>query len=147
MKYDPEDWENYHKGVRFFNRKKFFEAHEAWEAVWKRTTDNEDKRFLQGLIQAAGSLVHVQKGNKGGAVSLHDAASEKLQSFRGGYWGVDVAGLLEGLQGVRGKVDREEAVEDFPKLSFLKKSGEAEGAERVEGKRTEETETKEETIG
>ena len=120
MKYDPEDWENYHKGIRYFNREKFFEAHEAWEEIWKRTTDEEDKQFLQGLIQAAAYLVHIQKGESGS--DLYEKSSEKLQSFRGGYWGANVNEFLTAFQQLHEKVVRQEKVEAFPKLNFLKKS-------------------------
>ncbi len=121
MKYDPEDWENYHKGIRLFNREKFFEAHEAWEEIWKRTQDDDDKKFLQGLIQAAAFLVHLQNGYGKTAVKLHDAASEKLSSFHRGYWGVDIQKLLDAFRGVREKAERDESVTEYPKLLLLKK--------------------------
>lgn len=124
MKYEPEDWENYDKGVRLFNREKFFEAHEAWEEIWKRTTDEEDKIFLQGLIQAAAFLLHIQKKDGGGR-DLYGASLEKLQGFRRGYWGADIQKLLEGLEAVRQKGDQEEEVKEYPKLSYLKKAGES----------------------
>ena len=121
MKYEPEDWENYHKGIRLFNREKFFEAHEAWEEIWKRTTDEEDKRFLQGLIQAAAFLVHIQKGNGAAAVELHQAASEKLQSYRRGYWGADIQKFLNALQSALEKMEKQEEVKEYPQLFLLKK--------------------------
>jgi predicted metal-dependent hydrolase len=31
----------------------FFEAHEAWEGLWRVETDESRRRFLQGLIQVA----------------------------------------------------------------------------------------------
>lgn len=120
MKYEPEDWENYDKGIHLFNREKFFEAHEAWEEIWKRTTDEEDKKFLQGLIQAAAFLLHIQKKD-GGGMDLYEASSEKLQGFRRGYWGADIQKLLEGLQGVRQKVYEGAEVKEYPRLAYLKK--------------------------
>lgn len=121
MKYEPEDWENYHKGIHLFNREKFFEAHEAWEEVWKRAPDEEDKRFLQGLIQAAAFLVHVQKKEGDPPVELHDKSSEKLETFQEGYWGIDIRKFLESLRLVRETVGRKESVQAFPKIEFLKK--------------------------
>jgi len=123
VKYESEDWENYHKGIRLLNREKFFEAHEAWEEIWKRTTDEEDKQFLQGLIQAAAFLVHIQKGSGGAAVELYQSASLKLQSYRRGYWGADVQKFLNTLQTVREKIEKQEEVKEYPKL-LLKKSEE-----------------------
>ena len=94
MKYDTDDWEAYHKGIRLFNREKFYEAHEAWEEIWKRTTDSDDKRFLQGLIQAAAFLVHQKRGNGRAAVKLYHDASENLASYQRGYCGVDIRKFL-----------------------------------------------------
>ena len=125
MKYDPEDWENYYKGIRLFNRKHFFEAHEAWEEIWKRTTDEEDKRFIQGLIQAAASFVHVERGNIQAAIELHDTASEKLQSFRQGYWGADIQKFLESFRSIREKIEKQEAIQDYPQLVLIKKENTA----------------------
>lgn len=121
MKYDPEDWENYDKGIRYFNRQKFFEAHEAWEEIWKRTSDEDDKKFLQGLIQAAACFVHMARGNTEGALGLHGDAMEKLTSFRRGYWGADIQKFLEAFQKVREKIEKQEGIKEFPTLSLLKK--------------------------
>jgi Domain of unknown function (DUF309) len=40
------------EGINLFNNGKFFECHEAWEEVWKRSAGDE-KLFYQGIIQAA----------------------------------------------------------------------------------------------
>jgi len=57
-------------GVRLFNHGNFFEAHDVWEQVWKNV-EGEDKTFYQGLIQAAAALLHVQRGNSVGAISVY----------------------------------------------------------------------------
>ena len=44
-------------GVELFNAARFFEAHEAWEEVWRSTTP-QPKGLLQGLIQIAVGMVH-----------------------------------------------------------------------------------------
>ena len=121
MKYDTDDWEAYHKGIRLFNREKFYEAHEAWEEIWRRTTDSDDKRFLQGLIQAAAFLVHYQRGNGRSAVKLYHDASAKLSSYQRGYWGADIRKFLDALQEAKEKIEKEEEIQKFPRLSLLKK--------------------------
>ena len=40
------------RGAALFNTGKFWEAHEAWEEAWLEL-ENEEKLFLQGLIQVA----------------------------------------------------------------------------------------------
>jgi len=121
MKYDTEDWDSYHKGIRLFNREKFYEAHEAWEEIWRRTTDSDDKRFLQGLIQAAAFLVHHQRGNGRAAVKLYHDASEKLSSYQRGYWGADIRKFLDALQEAKEKIEKEEKIQEYPRLRLHKK--------------------------
>jgi predicted metal-dependent hydrolase len=65
------------EGIDLFNEGKFFECHEAWEEVWKRS-DGEEKLFYQGIIQAAVAILHAQRGNLTGAASLYSKASAKL---------------------------------------------------------------------
>jgi predicted metal-dependent hydrolase len=67
-------------GIDLFNQGRFFECHEAWEEIWKRS-DGEVKLFYQGLIQAAVAILHAQRGNLEGARSLYQKASEKLDSI------------------------------------------------------------------
>lgn len=64
-------------GLERFNDERFFEAHEEWEKLW-RYEQGRDRAFIQGLIQAAGHLVHLQKGNWSGALRLADLAKQKL---------------------------------------------------------------------
>ena len=44
-----------------FNRGAFFEAHEHWEEAWHALT-GDDRTFVQGLIQIAAGLHHLQQG-------------------------------------------------------------------------------------
>ena len=53
-------------GLTFFNDGRYFEAHEAWEDLW-RETPPPLRRFYQGLIQAAVGLYHLERGNRVGA--------------------------------------------------------------------------------
>jgi uncharacterized protein len=64
-------------GIELFNQGKFFEAHEAWEEVWK-TVDGDERLFYQGIIQAAAALLHLQRGNYAGAISLYRKGHQKL---------------------------------------------------------------------
>ncbi len=64
-------------GIALFNQGRFFECHEAWEEAWKRARGKE-KRFYQGLIQAAVAILHAERGNLEGAASLYRKAKEKL---------------------------------------------------------------------
>lgn len=77
------------EGVRLFNERKFWHAHEAWEAIWLESKSP----FLQGLIQLAAAYHHVQRGNLRGAERLFDAALAKLREYPQGYFGIDRAAV------------------------------------------------------
>ncbi|MFN4258078.1 MAG: DUF309 domain-containing protein [Gemmataceae bacterium] len=83
--YDPR----YLAGILVFNDHDFFEAHEIWEAVWMETTGPE-RRFYQGLIQAAVGLCHFGNGNLRGAVKLYHSSRDYLAPYRPTYLGMDV---------------------------------------------------------
>ena len=61
-----ESSELYREGLRLFNEEEFFECHEVLEELWSETRGDE-KKFLQGLIQAAVALFHFGNENFGGA--------------------------------------------------------------------------------
>src|SRR5258708_32818173 len=77
----------YEEGIDLFNAGRFFECHEAWEEIWKRS-DGEVKLFYQGLIQAAGAILHAQRGNLEGARSLYQKAREKLDPIPDDHMGI-----------------------------------------------------------
>jgi predicted metal-dependent hydrolase len=81
---DPDFYE---QGIDLFNQGRYFECHEAWEEIWKRS-DGEEKLFYQGLIQAAVAILHAQRGNLEGARSLHQKAREKLDPLADDHMGI-----------------------------------------------------------
>lgn len=50
------------RGRALFNAGAHFAAHEAWEERWRESTDSDERRLLQGLIQVAAAhhKLHVQ---------------------------------------------------------------------------------------
>jgi uncharacterized protein len=86
----------YQQGIDLFNEGRFFECHEAWEEIWKRS-DGEVKLFYQGLIQAAVAILHAQRGNLEGARSLYEKASAKLAPIPHEHMGLAVGDLREEL--------------------------------------------------
>jgi uncharacterized protein len=77
----------YELGIDLFNEGRFFECHEAWEEIWKRS-DGEVKIFYQGLIQAAVAILHAQRGNLEGARSLYEKSRAKLDSVPDDHMGI-----------------------------------------------------------
>jgi predicted metal-dependent hydrolase len=79
----------YLAGILFFNQGDYFEAHEVWEALWMETGAPE-RKFYQGLIQAAVALYHFGNGNLRGAVKLFRSSRDYLNGFDSPYLGLDI---------------------------------------------------------
>jgi hypothetical protein len=66
------------QGRAAFNRGEYFLAHELWEEVWREVGDVEQRTFVQGLIQIAAGLHHLQKHRPRPAIGLLRKGLEKL---------------------------------------------------------------------
>jgi hypothetical protein len=70
----------YLSGIVHFNRLEFFEAHEVWEDLWNDCLP-ADRRFYQGLIQAAVALHHWGNGNWRGARRLFHSGRTYMSAY------------------------------------------------------------------
>ena len=96
-----EDWEDFERGVALFERGKYWESHEAWEAIWLRHPE-PCRIFFQGLIQMAGAYHQLGRGIYGGLVKHLNNAAWKLEQFPDTFLGVDVAALMGKIrEGIR----------------------------------------------
>ena len=98
----PEQWSGlqaYFRGVDLFNRWYFWEAHEAWEPLWRaQPVDSEPGRFIQGLIGVAAALLKLHMREAAAAHTLWQSASDRLNAFRGTVWmGLDMDRFLDDL--------------------------------------------------
>lgn len=85
-----DEWpEKYVEGIRLFNDEDFFECHDVLEELWAETL-GDDKKFLQGLIQASVALFHFGNENLGGARKLYHASLEKLEPYGDKHMGLDL---------------------------------------------------------
>jgi predicted metal-dependent hydrolase len=91
------DEDRFEEGVELFNAGRFFECHEAWEEVWKRERGAK-KLFLQGMIQAAAAILHVERGNRAGAKSLYAKARAKLDPLPYEYMGLALGEFREAMR-------------------------------------------------
>ena len=87
-----EAHDSWAEGIELFNTGRFFDCHEVWEEVWKRSSGAE-KLFYQGMIQAAVAILHAQRGNLEGARSLYEKASAKLDPIPHEHMGIAVGEL------------------------------------------------------
>jgi uncharacterized protein len=85
------------EGIRLFNTRRFFEAHEALEAVWLKAHGDE-KQLLHGLIQVAAAFHHYTRTNRAGFHSLLEKGSKKLDRLSANAGGIDLAALRQQLQ-------------------------------------------------
>jgi predicted metal-dependent hydrolase len=93
MDYDPR----YLAGILFFNQRDFFEAHEVWEDVWTESSGPE-RRFYQGLIQAAVALHHFRNGNVRGALKLYRTGRAYMEPLEQPFFGLDKASLWNQME-------------------------------------------------
>lgn len=80
----------YLEGIRLFNAREFFDAHEVWEDLWHEMAGPE-RRFVQGLIQAAVCAYHAINGNIKGANRLFESARRYMNLFAPTHRGLDVS--------------------------------------------------------
>ena len=74
----PERPDALEQGRAAFNRGEYFLAHEMWEELWRELVDAEQRTFVQGLIQIAAGLHHLQKHRAGPATGLLRKGLAKL---------------------------------------------------------------------
>lgn len=75
---NPFSGPEFRRGAALFDSRRFFEAHEAWEELW-RVARPDDRPILQGLIQIAAGFVKRDRGDALAARRLWLAGIEKLE--------------------------------------------------------------------
>ena len=86
-------------GIIFFNGGHYFEAHEAWEDLW-RLTRGPLRLFYQGLVQAAVGLHHLGKGNLNGGRAQLTKSLSKLEQYPDRFCGINNGKLVADLKQV-----------------------------------------------
>jgi hypothetical protein len=101
------------EGLRCYHAEEFFAAHEDWELVWLKLPEPE-KTFLQGLIQVAAALYHLQRGNPEGTVSLLRAALGRIEPHSPAFGGIAVASLCEEIRAWLRALEANEPLSSLP---------------------------------
>jgi hypothetical protein len=91
--YDPR----YLAGVLLFNAQDYFEAHEVWEDLWA-DSHGPERRFYQGLIQAAVGLCHYGNGNLAGAIKLYRSSRDYMERCESPLLGLDSAAFWRQME-------------------------------------------------
>lgn len=100
---DPDHWQasdDYCFGIDLFNQGFYWEAHEAWEALWHAAGRKGTLAdFLKGLIKFAAAMVKAREGNPRG-VRRHAVRAKELITGIGSehYAGLSIATLIEQIE-------------------------------------------------
>jgi predicted metal-dependent hydrolase len=111
----PLDWKlgELADGLRLYRERNYFEAHEEWEAVWRRS-QGADKTFVQAMIQLAAACHHFERGNRSGARSLVEAALKRLKETGDAFDARQLLELQDNLQAWLAALDTPGAIDAKP---------------------------------
>jgi uncharacterized protein len=101
-RFAAEDWllhSEYLWGVDLYNLGFYWEAHEAWEGLWRAAEHaSSERRFLQGLIQCAAACLKARVGQPSATQRLSERGLTRLmrvQSDHGDcYMGLELARFI-----------------------------------------------------
>lgn len=88
---------SYQDGLALAQAGRFFEAHEAFETAW-RASSGPERDFFQGLVHVVVSTYQSGRGKPVAAERQRMKALRRLAAFAPAHRGLDVAGLLAGLE-------------------------------------------------
>jgi hypothetical protein len=110
------------EAVALFDERRFFEAHEFLEWVWKSDeVEPGDRDFWKGVTQVAVGFAHTQRGNDSGAVTLLERAARHISPYPSPHYGIDVEALTTAALAVARRVEQEGASPelDFPRFPLI----------------------------
>ncbi len=108
------------EGLKLFNTKNFFEAHEALEDAWREEKGGV-RNLYRGILQAAVVYLHIRRGNYDGAVKVYERCIKWLKDWPSICRGIQVGKLRNDLESVIKEVRRlgRENINGFDTTSFM----------------------------
>lgn len=88
------------EGLRLFNKREFFEAHEALENAW-RAEPGTLRDLYRGILQVAVMFHHIQRHNFRGAMKMYERCMQWLDPFPDQCNGIDIADLRQNCRVVQ----------------------------------------------
>jgi len=80
------------RAMDLFDAGRFFEAHEWFESLWKRSdVPGADRRFWRGLTQVAAGCCHLERGNLRGGAAVLERGASNLDGYPVPHHGLDTA--------------------------------------------------------
>jgi predicted metal-dependent hydrolase len=104
------DSPDYLYGVDLFNNGYYWEAHEAWEGLWRAAGKvGVTAEFLKGLIKLTAAAIKIREGRSVGAVHLAEGAIGHLEHVAASsgsptYAGLEIASAIRTAEGIRSSV-------------------------------------------
>jgi len=93
------------EGLKLFNSKNFFEAHEELEDAW-REEKGEVRNLYRGVLQVAVVYLHITRGNYDGAIKVYERCIKWLKDWPDICRGIQVGKLRNDLEAVIKEVRR-----------------------------------------
>src|ERR1044071_3936574 len=108
------------EGLRLFNAREYFEAHEALEAAWN-AEKGPVRDLYRGILQIAVTYLHITRGNYNGAIKVYGRSQKWLKDWPNVCRGIEVGELRKDAEAVITEVNRlgAERLAEFDK-SLLK---------------------------
>jgi predicted metal-dependent hydrolase len=94
------------EGLRLFNAREYFEAHEALENAWN-AEEGTAKNLYRGILQIAVTYLHITRGNYNGAVKVYDRSKK---------WLSDIPDSCQGIHVEELRKDAENAMKEIQQL-------------------------------
>ncbi len=87
------------EGLKLFNEKKFFEAHEELEDAW-RSEVGEIRNLYQGILQVAVTYLHITRRNYNGALKVYERSMKWLKDYPDVCRGIHVGKLRSDAENI-----------------------------------------------
>lgn len=101
----PEEKKLFRRAIELFNERKFWEAHEEFEELW-RLAKGDAKTYVQGLVQAAAAFSYIKLGRYQSVLYLFDKSIEKLNETMHVIPRTNTAALIEAMKLAKEKVQQ-----------------------------------------
>ena len=102
-----------------FNKKKWYEAHDAFEDIWNDLVGDE-RQIVQGILQVSVSQFHLSKGNLNGAMILLGEGLGRIRNRVSIDLGIDLILFCSSLESLLNKMHTKIPLNQSD-IPFLKK--------------------------
>lgn len=107
------------EGMKLFNERKFFEAHEKLETAWKDET-GEVRELYRGILQIAVTYLHITRGNYEGAVKVYGRSLKWLKDWPDVCRGIQIKKFRDDVELVMKELEKvgKENINEFDQSLF-----------------------------